>query len=133
MSINWIAVLVCVVVGQIFLTVWFTALFGEPWARAYGAPDKAQHTKETPPYTYAIGLASTVLLTIGLAYLQMRLGVSSSGEGVVLGIWVALCFCVATALPGYAFLKRWSAFAIAISSQTLLILILSAILASWPG
>ncbi|NKB99429.1 MAG: DUF1761 family protein [Pseudomonadales bacterium] len=130
---SWLAVLVCVVVGQILLTLWFTVFFGEPWARAYGAKDRAEHTKEIPPYTYAFGLFATLALTLGLAVLQQRLGVESLAGGLELGLLVAVCFCVATGLPGYAFLKKWDAFAIAISSQVVLILVISSILALWGG
>ena len=130
-GLNWLAIVTCVVVGQIFLTVWFVALFGEPWAKAYGAADKAQHTKEIPGYTYAIGVVCTFLVTFGLAVIQRTLGVEGAGAGFLLGLWIALHFCIATALPGYAFLKRWSAFFLAIGSQTALILIVSVILAVW--
>ena len=129
--LNWAAIGVSVVVGQIVLTVWFTALFGAPWARAYGAADQKQHTKEVPGYTYAIGVGCTLLLTLGLAVLEAALGVSTAAEGLGTGLFVAVCFTTATALPGYAFLRRWSAFFLAIGSQTVLILLVSLILASW--
>ena len=128
---NWLEVIACVVIGQIFLTIWFFAIFGEPWARAYGAADKAQHTKEIPGYTYAIGLICMILLVIGLASLQSALGVTTLGQGLALGLFVAIHFAIATAVPGYAFLKRWSACVLAVGSQTVLILLLSVILALW--
>lgn len=130
-GLNWLAILLCFVVGQGFLTVWFVALFGRPWALAYGAADQKQHTKEIPGYTYAIGALCLLLLTVGLAMLQAALGVNTAAEGLMTGIFVAVHFCVATALPGYAFLKRWNAFFLAIGSQTTLILVLSLILALW--
>lgn len=130
-SMNWIAIIVCVVVAQGFLTLWFLVLFGEPWAKAYGAADKAQHAKEIPGYTYAIGAGCALLLTLGLAFLQQALGIADIGSALMLGLFVAVTFSIATAMPGYAFLKRWPAFFIALGSQTVLILILSVILALW--
>jgi len=130
-SLNWFAILVCVVIGQAFLTVWFLALFGEPWAKAYGAADKKAHANEVPGYTYAIGLVCMILLTLGLAVLQRGLAVASLGDGLTLGLFVSVSFCIATALPGYAFLRRWSAFFLAIGAQVVLIMILSAILSVW--
>ena len=129
--VHWPAISTCVVVGQIFLTVWFVALFGQPWARAYGVEDKKQHMAEVPGYTYGVGLLCMVLLTTGLAFLQARLEVSGVAGGLTFGFFVAVHFCIATALPGYAFLKRWSAGALAIGSQSALILLLSTILAVW--
>ncbi len=131
-GLNWLAIVVSIVAGQAILTVWFAVIFAEPWARAYGAADKAQHTAEVPMYTYGIGLACMVLLTLGLALLQKALGVSGIGDGIVSGLYVALMFCVATALPGYAFLRRWSAFTLAISAQVVVILVVSVILSLWP-
>lgn len=130
-NLNWLAILLSVVIGQVFLTVWFAVLFADPWAKAYGAADKAEHAKDIPAYTYGIGLACMILLTLGLALFQQNLGVQSFGAGLSSGFFVALFFVLATALPGYAFLKRLDAAAIAISSQFVLILILSSILAVW--
>lgn len=130
-GINWLAILVCVIVGQIVLTVWFAVVFADPWARVYGVADKKQHAAEVPKYTYGIGLACMIALTLGLAILQKNLGVTTLGGGLSSGIFVALMFCVATALPGYAFLRRWPAFALAIAAQVVVILILSLILAVW--
>lgn len=130
-GLNWLAIIVCVIVGQAFLTLWFLVLFGEPWAKAYGATDKKAHAKEVPGYTYAIGLICMIVLTIGLGVLQRGLDVTSLGDGLELGLFVAISFCIATALPGYAFLRRWSAFFLAIGAQAVLILILSAILSVW--
>ncbi len=124
-SINWWAVIVCIVVGQIFLTVWFVAIFGESWARAYGVSDKKQHAKEIPGYTYAIGIVCMAFLTVGIAVLQISLSVNTLSGGFMFGLWMAIHFSIATALPGYAFLKRWKAFFLAIGSQTILIIIIS--------
>lgn len=130
-GLNWLAVLASVIIGQVFLTIWFAVIFADPWAKAYGAADKAEHTGEIPGYTYAVGLACMILLTIGLALLQQGLGVKTFGAGLGSGLLVASCFCLATALPGYAFLRKWNAAMLAIGSQVVLILILSVILAVW--
>ncbi|QMU59552.1 MAG: DUF1761 family protein [Boseongicola sp.] len=130
-GLNWLAVLVCVVVGQIFLTVWFAVIFADPWAKAYGAADKTQHTAEVPAYTYGIGLGCMILLVVGLALVQRAVGVVGVGAGLGFGVVVAVCFAAATALPGYAFLKRYEAAKLAIGSQVVLIVILSVILAVW--
>jgi len=109
----------------------YDPLVGAPWAKAYGVSDKKQHVKEVPGYTYAIGFVCTTMLTIGIALLQSKLAIDTLGEGVSFGIFITLFFCIATALPGYAFLKRWNAFILAIGSQSALILIISVILAIW--
>lgn len=132
-GINWLAVVACVVVGQVFLTVWFAVVFAKPWAKAYGVDDPKQHTKEVPGYTYGLGAACVALLSLGLALLQARTGVSTLGGGLSTALVVAVCFCAATVLPGYAFLRRWTACALALGSQVTLIVLLSSILAVWPA
>lgn len=131
-DINWFAIAACVVVGQILLTIWFAALFADPWAKAYGVDDKKQHTAEIPPYTYGLGAACVLALSIGLSILQKTFGISTLGEGLALGVFVAVFFGFTTMMPGYAFLKRWSAFVLAFGSQAALILVLSTILVLWP-
>ena len=130
-SLNWGAVLVSVVAGQVVSTVWFVALFGQPWAEEYGAADKKQHTSEIPGYTYGVQAFCTLLLVLSLALLQSWLGVSSAGGALGLGALVSVGFCVATGLPGQAFLKRWRVAGIALGSQVAMIMTISLILGLW--
>lgn len=130
-SLNWIAIGVCLVVGQIFLSIWFIVIFGTPWAKEYGVQDKKQHTKEIPGYTYGIQAVCTLMLILGLAIMQSMIGIKSLLDGLLLGLFVAFFYVIATALPGYIFLKRTNAFLMAIGSQAILVLILSIILAVW--
>lgn len=130
--INWPAIGVCFIVGQVFLTVWFTVLFGTPWAKAYNpTKTKAEHTKEVPGYTYAIGAICMIALVLGLALLQIALGVKTLGAGLGLAAFVSITLVLTTMLPGYAFLRRWNAFILAATSQVTLIFILNVILALW--
>jgi len=128
---NWAAVVVSVIAGQIISTVWFVALFGEPWAKEYGASSKQQHTKEVPPYTYAVGALCTFVLVLSIAALQQRLGVDSAGEALELALFIAVGFSIATGLPGQAFLRRWRVAALAYGSQAAMIVAVSLILGLW--
>lgn len=131
LALNWTAVVVSVIVAQIISTIWFTALFGEPWAKEYGASSKQQHTKEIPAYTYGVQLLCTLALVLSLALLQQALGVDSVVGALQLGVLVAIGFCIATGLPGQAFLKRWRVATIALGSQVAMIVGISLILGSW--
>ena len=130
-TINWYAVLTCLVIGQIFLSVWFIVLFGKPWALEYGASDQKSHTKEIPGYTYGIQAFCTFLLIIGIASLQNALNIGTLGSGLIFGLFTAIFFSLSTAIPGYIFLKRWRAMWLAMGSQTVLIILISIILAIW--
>ena len=130
-GINWLAVALSVIAGQVISAVWFVALFGEPWAKEYGARSKRQHTKEVPGYTYAVQALCTIAMVLSVAVLQRSLGVASVGDALKLGLFVAAGFCVATGLPGQAFLKRWRVAAIAYGSQVAMIIGVSLILGLW--
>ncbi len=130
-ALNWLAILASIIVGQVFLTVWFAVVFADPWAKAYGAADKAAHAKDIPGYTYGIGLICMILLSVGLALFQNALGIASIGGALASGLLIAICFCGATILPGYAFLRKIDAALIAAGSQMSVILVVSIILALW--
>ncbi len=54
--INWLAVVVCFIVGQVYLTLWFSVFFGTSWARAYDhTKSKTEHTKEIPAILMGLG------------------------------------------------------------------------------
>lgn len=130
-DVNVLAVIVSIVAGQILSTLWFTVLFGDPWAAEYGAESRQQHTAEIPGYTYGVQLLCTVVLTLSLAVLQRMVGVDSVMGGMGLGAFVAVGFMAATLLPGQAFLKRWNTAWIAGGSQAAMIMVISMILAAW--
>ena len=130
-SLNWLAIGTCLLFGQAFLSIWFIVLFGTPWAKEYGVQDKKQHTKEIPGYTYGIQAFCTLLLTIGIAIMQAMVGIETFESGIIFGLYVVIFYSLATALPGYIFLKRMNAFLMAMGSQAILILVVSTILAIW--
>jgi hypothetical protein len=128
-EIDWLSILACVVAGQVVLTVWFVVLFGEPWAKAYGGESmtKAQHTREVPPYTYGIGALCVFVLSVGVSLLQTMLEIDSVGGALGLAGFLSVFVFVAMAMPAYAFLRRWSAWAIGMGSQIALICVVSVI------
>lgn len=130
-GVHWLAVGASFVAAQVVSTLWFTVIFGDVWAREYGAPDRRQHTKEVPGYTYAVQAACTLLMVVSLALLQAWLDVDSLGGALAVGGFVSLGFCVATGVPGQAFLKRWRVAALAVGSQVLMIMTASVILGVW--
>ncbi len=129
-GLNWLGILAGVVSGQIVSTVWFVVLFGDPWAKEYGAADKKQHTQEVPGYTYAVGVLCTAALTVSLAILQAALAVTTVGAALQLALLVSVGFCVATGVPGQAFLRRWRVAQLAFGSQVAMIFVISLVLVS---
>ncbi len=129
-EINWVAVIAAIISGQILLTLWFTVLFGKPWAVAYGAENQAAHSKDVPGTAYGIGLACMIALVFGTALLHQAVGVNGIGDGFLFGVIAALAYGVATVLPGYEFLLKSSAGRIAAGSQAAAILVVSVVLSA---
>ncbi|MBX2799687.1 MAG: DUF1761 domain-containing protein [Myxococcales bacterium] len=133
-QIDWLAIIACVVVGQVWLTVWFAPLFGDAWAAEYAGEDttRLEHTQQLPTYTYGIGAACVFLLSVGVAVLQHSLGVSTVLEALGLALLLAVAVFVPMAMPAYAFLQRWRAWLIGAGSQIVLVCLISLILVLWP-
>ena len=91
----------------------------------------SQHTKELPGYTYAIGAGCTMVLTVSMAVLQRSFDVQSSSQAIQLALFASAGIFLPMALPGYAFLKRWTAFVLAAGSQLALIALISVVLVLW--
>ncbi len=130
-EVNLVAVLVSFIAAQVLSTVWFTVLFGDAWAREFGADTRQEHTKAIPGWTYAVQAACTLALVGSIAWLQQGLGIESVGAALGLGLVLALGLCAANLVPGQAFLQRWRVAAITVGCQSAMILAISLILGVW--
>lgn len=130
-TINWAAVGVSIVAAQVVSTVWFVVLFGEPWAREYGVASKGEHTKAIPGYTYAIQILCTAVMVLTLALLQSLAGATTLVDSLLIGGLAAIGLCIATGVPGQAFLKRWRVAVLAFGCQVAMIVTASLILGLW--
>ena len=130
-DLNWIAIIVAIVVGQVLLTLWFTVLIGVPWAKAYGAENRAEHTKDVPGSAYGVGLACMIALVLVTALLHQAAQVSGLSGGLIFGLIAAAGYGVATVLPGYGFLLKSGAGRIAAGSQAAAILVVSLVLSAF--
>lgn len=130
-NLNWIAIIAAVVAGQVLLTLWFTVLFGAPWAKAYGAENRSEHTKAVPGSAYAVGLVCMIALVLATALLHQAAGVTNLTGGLVFGLIAAFGYGLATVLPGYGFLLKSAAGRIAAGSQAAAILVVSLVLGAF--
>ncbi len=63
-----------------------------------------------------------------LALLQGALAVTSVGAALTLAALVSVGLCIATGVPGQAFLRRWKVAQLAFGSQTAMIFAISLVL-----
>lgn len=89
-TINHLAVLVTVVASQILGFLWYSVLFGRPWARGYRLPDDA--VAKNPPISYLVTILAAAVFGYAVAVLRGLLEVSGIGGGLALGalLWLGL-------------------------------------------
>ncbi|HUX21063.1 MAG TPA: DUF1761 domain-containing protein [Spirochaetia bacterium] len=111
-SVNWLAVLACVVFSMVSGSLWFgPKTFFPAWWKAIGK--EGQEPKGTP-ITWILLIASSAVQAIVLALVVMGLGRASGGptlvSGLIAGLVVWAGFVAATGLTNKLFagqLKAW--------------------------
>ena len=89
-GVNWIAVVVAVVLLEGLGMAWYGPLFGKAWLAALGhAPDTTDQNLKM-----AAGVVNTLIVVLGLAWLNRRMGVATLGAAVTtaLAAWVFFAF-----------------------------------------
>ena len=87
-GINWIAVAIAVILLEVLGYMWYGPLLGDVWAASYQtylghAPDMSDVA-----VNMSLGVVNTLILTIGLAWLFARFGVSAlAGIGAAVAVW----------------------------------------------
>lgn len=84
-GLNWIAIVVAVVLLEVLGYVWYTYLFAARWTALLGyTPDPAKTAK-----MMGLGVITTAISVVGLAWLIRRLGAASLGQaiGAALAAW----------------------------------------------
>ena len=107
-SLNYWAVLVAVIFNQALGAAWYSAL-AKPWMAEVGlTADDMEAMKGTPRqwYPYVLAVVCAVVFTLGLALLAQGLGADSAGEGLGLGVLVAVGFIFTSNAINYAFEGR---------------------------
>jgi hypothetical protein len=96
-DVNWLAILVGAVAWWILGAIWYSpVLFGTAWARAGGI--EIPEGQRPSPATYLVPLVASFIATIAAAMLARATGSTTFGEGIVLGLVLAI---------GFAFTLFW--------------------------
>ena len=84
-GVNWIAVVIATVVLEVVGYVWYGVVFKTAWLAAGGAT----HMSLSQGAAYGLGMVNTVILVVGLAWLNGRLGLRGLGAcvGTALAAW----------------------------------------------
>jgi hypothetical protein len=92
--INWIAVVAATVATTVVGGLWFTVLFGKPYAAALG---REYDPKAKPGPIFIVGpLACSLITTFTSALLMKALNLSTVGEGLTFGAVIGFGYIVTT-------------------------------------
>ena len=141
-ALNWPAILVAVVAGFVFGSVWYTVLFGRTWAKLMGMdmskkPDKNKMTQAMILQVVGLFLTSFVLAYLVPIWRPSVWGVATPDGpawqyGLCGGVLVWAGFFVPMQLGKVGWeMRPWKLFIINTAHDFILIQVISQILSSW--
>ena len=100
-AINYLAVLVSAIVGYGVGMLWYSVLFGKPWAELMGFDKKKMEEmkKAGMARTYAGGFVATLVMSYVLAHIVKFAQAATITDAVMAGFWTWLGF-IATVMLG---------------------------------
>lgn len=130
-SINWLAVIVCVVVSMVSGGLWYSPkTFFPAWWAVVGKGE--QPGMENMTMTWALTVLSSLVQVVAMAFLIKALGSTTAGAGALTGFMLWLGLIAPTNLVNKLFaghgLKIW---AIEAGNHLVNFLLFGAILAAW--
>jgi len=107
-NVNYIAVILSALAYYAGGALWYSPLlFGKSWMEAVGlTEDKIKEQRKNAWKSYITAIAGALLISYGIARVEMYMGVNSIGGGMHMGFWSWLCFVVTTAATNNAFAGR---------------------------
>ncbi len=113
-AINWLGVLGATVVSFIIGFLWYGPVFGKHWIKLskMSASDIAKAKQRGMAKPATLNFIGTLIMAFVLANLLNLIGVSTSGQGAVLGFWIWLGFFASTTILGSVLWdnKSWGLF-----------------------
>ena len=131
-TINWLAIVVCVLICMISGSIWYNPkTFFPMWWKVVGA-GREQPGMENMGMTWALTIVSSAVQAVAMTFMVNALGITSAGAGAGLGFMLWLGFIAPTYLVNKLFaghgLKIWL---IEIGNHLVNFLIFGALLAVW--
>lgn len=133
-SLNWLAILTCVVMGMASGAVWYSPkVFFPAWWKGIGGKTEGGMNVTGPgPLTWGLVVLSVFVEAVSVALMLRAMGATGPGAGAVAGFMLWLGFIAPTNLVNKLFsghgLKVW---AIEAGNHLLNMLLFGAILGVW--
>lgn len=134
-SINWLAVLVCLVLSMVIGFIWFgPKTFFPIWWKAIGKRPEDQAI--AAPLTWILTIVSAFLMILFLAFLVSGMAGALPGQptllsGAATGFLVWLGFVAPSNLMNKVFAVRYKAWFIETGQHLVMLVVFGAILGAW--
>ncbi len=91
-GINWLAVVVAAIAYMVLGAIWYAPpVFGNAWAKGIGKTVD-QIKADFSPVNYAVALVTAFIAAYGVARLLLWTGGAGLTDGLIMGIFVGVCF-----------------------------------------
>lgn len=91
-GINYLAVVVAALAYMVLGAIWYSPLlFGQAWMQGIGK-SKEQVAADSSPANYIGALVMSFIAAYGIARLMLWTGRDTIADGIVLGLFIGVCF-----------------------------------------
>lgn len=134
-QINYLAVLICGVIGTGIGAFWYSHMFlGKVWVAALDKSEEEWRTDFKPAKTYIISFLSQLLMAFILALIMSYVGVTTPEEGIKVAFMTALGFIATSMTINFLFEgKTFQQFVIDAGYHFIVLLINGIILGAWSA
>src|SRR5437763_6774369 len=109
---NYVAIIVMVIVQMAIGFVWYTILFGEPWVQGVFGKSIAemqaemQKTGSMSMAPYVVNIIGNFCLCFFISWLVQRLGITTFGGGLMLGVYATIGLVLPAVVIHYMFMMK---------------------------
>lgn len=131
-SINWLAILVCVVISMISGSLWFNPkTFFPAWWLAIGRSENEQPGMQNMGVVWGLTIVSSFVQAVSVALMINAMGSMTLGSGAMAGFMLWFGFVATTGLTNKLFAGQLKAWAIEQGNHFVNFLLFGAILGAW--
>jgi hypothetical protein len=131
-SINWLAVLVCVVVSMIVGSLWFNPkTFYPMWWKAIGRSESDVPGMQNMGMTWGLTILASFVQAVSMALILNTMGSMTAGSGALAGFMIWLGFVAPTSLVNKLFAGQPTAWVLEAGNHLVDFLLFGAILGAW--
>jgi len=131
-SINWLAVVVCVVVSMISGSLWYNPkTLYSAWRQAIGKSESDAPGTQNMGMVWGLTILSSFVQAVSVALMVNTMGSKSLGSGALAGFMLWLGFVATTSLTNKLFAGQLKVLVIEAGNHLVNFLLFGAILGTW--